>query len=110
VITEINKILPGWTRYFCLAEAESILETIDGWIRRKLRCLKIKQLKNNKTIAGYLIKRGISPSSSWKVATSGKGWWRLSNTSQLNRAMGIGWFEMNGLVSMASVYRKTLYE
>jgi RNA-directed DNA polymerase len=109
VIKEINKILPGWMRYFHLAEAEDILDRIDGWIRRKLRCLRLKQLKNNKTIAKFLIKRAIAPGSSWKVATSGKGWWRLSNTPQLTRAMGVGWFEMSGLVSMVSVYRKILY-
>ena len=29
------------------------LKNLDGWIRRKLRCYKLKQLKRTKTIATY---------------------------------------------------------
>ena len=68
---------------------------MDGF-RRKLRCYRLKQLKRAKTIAAMLMQRGIGEASAWSVATSGKGWWRLSLTNQAHKAMGIGWWRLNG--------------
>jgi len=104
VIKEINTILPGWIRYFKYAACETILKTLDGWIRRKLRCYRLKQLKRSKTIATMLIKRGIANGSAWSVACSGKGWWRLSLTNQVHKAMGIGWWRLNGYAGLYETF------
>lgn len=104
VIRELNTFLPGWMRYFKHAACESIIEELDGWIRRKLRCYKLKQLKRSKTIATMLIQRGIAEASAWTVAKSGKGWWRLSLTSQTHKAMGIGWWRINGFISLYEIF------
>ncbi|MCK5762656.1 MAG: hypothetical protein KAH05_00910 [Clostridiales bacterium] len=104
IIREINIILPGWIRYFKYASCESTLKKLDGWIRRKLRCYRLKQLKRAKTIAAMLIKRGISESSAWKVAASGKGWWRLSLTNQAHKAMGVGWWKLNGYTPLYDIF------
>src|SRR5215470_3063487 len=39
VIEELNALLQGWMQYFRLAEVKGVFEDLDGWIRRKLRCL-----------------------------------------------------------------------
>ena len=104
VIRELNTILPGWMRYFKYAACESIIKELDGWIRHKLRCYKLKQLKRAKTIAAMLIQHGTAEASAWKVANSGKGWWRLSLTSQTHRAMGIGWWRLNGFISLCDIF------
>ena len=39
VIDELNPILRGWMAYFKLTETKKVLEEIDVWIRRKLRCI-----------------------------------------------------------------------
>jgi hypothetical protein len=104
VIRELNIFLPGWMRYFKYAACEGITEDLDGWIRRKLRCYKLKQLKRAKTIATLLIQRGIAEASAWKVATSGKGWWRLALTSQVHKAMGNGWWKLNGFTSLNEIF------
>lgn len=104
VVREINTILPGWMRYFRYASGESILKKLDGWIRRKLRCYRLKQLKRPKTIATMLIQRGIAESRAWMVATSGKGWWRLALTNQAHKAMGVGWWRMNGFIGLCEIF------
>ncbi len=38
-ITDINPVLRGWINYFQLAENKKALEDLDGWVRRRLRCL-----------------------------------------------------------------------
>lgn len=57
VIKELNALLRGWMQYFRLAEVKGIFEELDGWIRRKLRCLIWSQWKRPKTRAKELIKQ-----------------------------------------------------
>ena len=38
-IAALNPVLRGWTSYFRLTEVKGVLQELDGWIRRKLRCL-----------------------------------------------------------------------
>jgi RNA-directed DNA polymerase len=37
IVDDLAPILRGWTAYFRLAEARSIFETLDNWLRRRLR-------------------------------------------------------------------------
>src|SRR5690606_20266207 len=44
VISELNRIIIGWCNYFHLAHSWlSELRNLDIWIRRKLRCYRLKQ-------------------------------------------------------------------
>jgi RNA-directed DNA polymerase len=60
-ITEvINKYTQGWIRYFFLTEGRAELERPDGWIRRRLRAIKLRQLKRSRIIAKFLEQNGAS--------------------------------------------------
>ncbi|HEU5398537.1 MAG TPA: hypothetical protein VFV77_04595 [Gammaproteobacteria bacterium] len=74
---------------------------MDGWLRRRLRCVHLKRCKSSRTIIGFLVGKGVRRGEASKLASSGKGWWPLSDTEQAKRAMPIAWFEAVGLVSMA---------
>ena len=104
VIKELNLLIPGWVRYFKLASCKDHLQHLDEWMRRKVRCYRLKQFKRSKTIINELVERGIAKSSASKVAYSGKGWWRLSVTPQIHRAMGNGWISEMGLRSLYETY------
>ncbi len=49
VIGEFNLFLTGWVAYFRHAACKSHLQRMDEWIRRKLRCLRLKQCKRART-------------------------------------------------------------
>jgi RNA-directed DNA polymerase len=102
MIRELNEFLIGWVTYFRHAKCKSQLRELDGWIRRKLRCVILKQCKGTKAIADFLRKLGIRENQAWMLALSGKGWWRLSKTPQTNIAMSPSWFEKQKLVSLTS--------
>ncbi len=100
VISELNKKLGGWINYFKLIDRPGQLRGLDGWIRRKLRCYRLKQRKRNYPIATFLIESGVNSRVAWNTAKSGKGWWRLSATPALQQAMSIAWFKERGLINL----------
>ncbi len=114
VISELNKILPGWVRYFKLAHAKTCLSKMDAWIRRKVRCYRLKQLKNVLTKAKTLMSLGVPEYQAWIIALSGKGYWRVSNSPQLHTAFNLAWFKEQGLYSLsegyASLWKKNVKE
>jgi hypothetical protein len=100
VITELNKTLRGWINYFQLTQWPSQLRRLDEWIKRKLRCYRLKQRKRTWPIAKFLMSLGVPGPSAWALAKSGKGWWRLSRSIPVHHAMTDSWFEKQGLRSL----------
>ena len=104
MIGELNSYLMGWVTYFRYAACKGHLQRLDEWIRRKLRCVRLKQRKRAKPIADFLQGLGVPEWSAWIMALSGKGWWRRSGTPQAHQAMSIAWFRAQGLVSLSERY------
>jgi RNA-directed DNA polymerase len=104
VISELNTRLIGWIYYFRYAEMKQTVTRLDEWTRRRIRCIKLQQLKRTKTIADFLIHEGVKVSSAWKLALSGKKWWRKAISPQMHRAMSNAWFEREGLMSLRKRY------
>ena len=102
VIQELNAFLTGWVTYYRYAECKSQLERLDEWIRRKLRCVRLKQRKRAKPIADFLQSLGVPAWRAWLLALSGKGWWRKAGSPQAQEAMTVAWFRKQGLVSLSA--------
>ena len=104
VIGELNEYLTGWVTYFRHAQCRKRLRQLDQWLRRKLRCYRLKQRKRTKSIADFLMEQGVPEWRAWLLALSGKGWWRMSGTPQAHEAMPIQWFQEIGLISLTNRY------
>ncbi len=104
MIRELNSYLTGWVTYFRYAACKTHLQRLDEWIRRKLRCVRLKQRKRAKPIADFLQSLSVPEWSAWRLALSGKGWWRKSGSPQAHQAMNITWFRERGLVSLSERY------
>lgn len=104
VIQELNRYLTGWVTYFRYAECRSHLQRLDEWIRRKLRCVRLKQRKRAKPMADFLQSLGLPAWRAWLLALSGKGWWRKAGSPQANEAMTTAWFREQGLISLSERY------
>lgn len=97
--------LQGWLHYFRYAKMSSKMEAIDGWLRRRLKCFRLKQCKCRIGIVRWLGKLGVEETLSWRTALSGKGWWRLSNSPALNIGMNKMWFAQTGYYSLSENYK-----
>jgi len=100
VIEELSLVLRGWVQYFKLCEVKSVFEELDGWIRRRLRCIKWRQWKRVATRAKGLMKRGLDEARAWKSATNGRGAWWNSGASHMHDAFKKSNFDKMGLVSL----------
>lgn len=103
-VEKLNQLIIGWTGYFRLASMRGALRDIDQWLRRRIRCIKLSQLKRTFPRVEFLKQRGLSANSAWMTMQSGKGLWRLSNTPVVNFAMNLEWFKDLGLVSLEQRY------
>jgi|TARA_B100002003_G_scaffold47098_1_gene42376 RNA-directed DNA polymerase len=106
MIHELNSFLMGWVTYFRYAECRSHLRSLDEWTRRKLRCVRLKQRKRSKPIADFLQGLGVPEWRAWRLAGSGKGWWRLAGSPQAAEAMSLAWFRDQGLVALTARYNQ----
>ncbi len=99
-IEELTPRLRGWVNYFRLSEVKGLFEELDGWIRRKLRCIIWRQWKRAYPGAKGLMKRGLGESRAWQSATNGRGPWWNSGASHMNQAFAKKFFDRLGLVSL----------
>lgn len=100
VLDELTPVLRGWLNYFRHANCYKVLQGLDAWIRRKLRCYRLKQCKNTISMQRFLHSLGVRKWQSWILALSGKGVWRKSNSPQAHEAMNNHWFEVQGLYNL----------
>ena len=106
VIKDLNSLLRGWMQYFRLAETKGIFEELDGWLRRKMRCLLWRQWKRSFTKARNLMKRGLDKLRAWMSATNGRGAWWNAGASHMNEAFPKSYFDRLGLVSLLDLLRR----
>jgi len=106
VIEELNPVLRGWIHYFKLSEVKGIFEELDGWIRRKLRCILWRQWKRTYTRVKKLMKRGLTEVRAWQSAQNGRGPWWNSGASHMNEAFKKSYFDQMGLVALLDTIRK----
>jgi group II intron reverse transcriptase/maturase len=99
-LENLNAYLMGWSGYFGIAEAKGIFQKLDEWIRRRLRMCLLKQWKRCKTKLRNLAKLGISEDWGSRIAYSRKKYWRLANTPQVSKALGLAYWREQGLISL----------
>src|SRR5205823_1413156 len=105
-IDQLNAVLRGWASYFRLTEIKTVLQDLDGWIRRKLRCLLWRQWKRPATRQRALQARGLDPKWAWKSASNGHGPWWNSGGRHMNVAFPKSFFDELGLVSLLDTQQR----
>ena len=83
-----------------------MLQELDGWIRRKLRCLLWRQWKRVYTRAKNLMQNGMAEDRAWRSATNQRGSWWNAGASHMNQAFPKRFFDALGLVSLLDTQQR----
>ena len=95
-IEDLNPLLRGWVNYFRLTETKGVLEELDSWMRRRLRCLLWRQWKRRATKARKLRALGLDAERARRSASNGQGPWWNAGASHMNQALPAKYFTPRG--------------
>jgi group II intron reverse transcriptase/maturase len=104
VIEELNRYTMGWVNYFGIAQAKSIMEKLDSWIRRRLRCFIWKQWKKWGTRVRHLRKAGVGPWLAYGIASGKHGPWNIAGSPAMTRAASNEYLKKQGYKSLYERY------
>jgi RNA-directed DNA polymerase len=99
MIADLNPFVRGWAGYFGFSQWRE-LASLDGWIRRRLRCVAWVQWKTRGQRYRELRRLKVPERSASAAIFSPKGPWRLSFSQALHRAFTKARFRRLGLLSM----------
>jgi RNA-directed DNA polymerase len=102
IVEELARYLNGWIGYFGYGEVKSDVESLEKWVRHRLRSLIWKRWKTSKRRLSELRKRDVNEGLARRTAGSSKGAWHLSNSKALSYALPNKFFRSLGLPDLLS--------
>jgi RNA-directed DNA polymerase len=105
-IEDLNPLLRGWMGYFQHTQSLRVIETLDEWLRRRLRCLLWRQWKRPAHRARQLRRLGLDEDRAWRSAVNGRGPWWNAGASHMNAALPTPFFTTMGLASLVGTHQR----
>jgi RNA-directed DNA polymerase len=87
VIEEINRFTRGWVGYFRLSKVHQQFDTLDQWMRRRLRKILWEQWRKPKTRCRKLTALGLEAARARKATATGLGAWWNAGASHMHAAV-----------------------
>jgi RNA-directed DNA polymerase len=97
----LNQYLRGWRGYFGFCQTPSVLESLNQWMRRRLRSLAWKHWKTSPRRFAELTGRGVGKELAAQTVGSCHGSWRLSKSPALGIALPNRLWERLGIERVA---------
>lgn len=107
--TELNTVLRGWFNYFRLGIRKSLVTTIDGWTRRRIRQMYWKTWKRNSTRIKELEKLGINKDKAYQWGNSSKSYWKVAGSFILCRALTNNTIKEKGWSLLSDLFYDGIY-
>jgi len=111
VIADINRFTQGWVGYFRLSRVNVPFDTLDQWIRRRLRKILWEQWRQPKTRCRKLIALGLEVGRARKATATGLGAWWNAGASHMHAAVNnrrlAAWGLRNLLDQLRAMQRST---
>src|SRR6202167_3070796 len=100
MVTQVTTYLRGCLGYFGDCQTPSVLQTLESWLRRRLRSVVWQQWKRGRTRFRELRKRNVNKDLAAQTAGSPHGPWRIANSPALTIALPNAYFAQLGLPPM----------
>ena len=101
---KLKKLITGWINYFGIADMRKLAQSLDEWLRRRIRMCYWKQWKKIKTRLDNLVKLGIDKAKAWEFANTRKNYWRIAGSPILQRTVTSEYLKKLGFQSIAERY------
>ena len=101
VVEELTIYLRGWRGYFSFCQTPSVLQSLEEWVRRRLRSYLWKAWRTGGQRFAELRKRGVGLELAAQTAGSSHGPWCLSASPALSVAFPNAYFDSLGLPRLA---------
>lgn len=75
---KLKQVITGWVNYFGIADMKKLSQTLDEWLRRRIRMCYWKQWKKIMTKHDNLISLGVNNFKAWEYANTRKGYWQIA--------------------------------
>ena len=98
VIPTLNRLLRGWMNYYRAANIKGFCSEMMGWIRRRLRMIRMKQWKTYKAMHKEMRRKGIT-GNGLKMDVNR---WKNSNVHIIHMIMPNKYFEDMGLIDITT--------
>lgn len=96
VVEKLRTYLLGWKAYFGLAQTPGVWQTLDEWLRHRLRAIQLKHWKGGPTMFRELRALGAGLDVARQVAGNSRRWWR--NSAKLVQSiLTIAYFDRLGV-------------
>lgn len=106
-IEKLKQVQIGWVAYFKVAECKKHLQSLDKWIRSRLRMCEWKLWKRIRTKYKRLKELGASSEVSYQWSNTRKGSWRTAHSPILTSTLTNQWLQRQGYVSLKELYNKS---
>ena len=100
MVAELSRYLKGWRGYYGFCQTPTVLERLDKWIKRRLRCYVWQQWKSGHRRYAQLRKHDVRKALAAQAAGSNHGPWHLSTCSALHYALPNAYFNALGLPTL----------
>jgi RNA-directed DNA polymerase len=87
ITKELNQVTVGWINYYGIGLMKGFIHSIAQWLHHRLRQLIWKRWKKIRTKYHQLCRLGTLHEEALKVANSRKGYWRVSKSETLHKAI-----------------------
>lgn len=105
-IKQLKSIQRGWLNYFRLANILGKLQSIDGWLRNRLRYCIWHNWKKTERKRKNLIRLGVPPNKAYQWSRTRKGGWAIAQSPILSTTITLKRLAKRGYESLESHYLK----
>jgi RNA-directed DNA polymerase len=105
IVDDLARYLRGWVGYYGHCETPNTLRDLDSWIRRRLRCVIWREMKNGWVRYERLTRLGVPRSLAKTASGSHLSPWRIARSRAMSIAYPNSYFRTLGLPELVSGYK-----
>ena len=102
---KIKVYMRGWLNYYGIADVKNNIESLDGWLYRRIRMCIWKQWKQPRTRMRKLIGLGVNSHYAATIAYDRKGYWYNAGNKAVNWALSKERLIRWGFYDLATAYQ-----